>query len=437
MSSVAVIGGGVSGIAAAYYLLKNGYEVDLYETAHHLGGRMGSEEMNGRWFDFGGKNIGRKYTLLREFLREMGGNSFEYFGFNSSQVIGGRIVRFNKEKSRLFNLYKVISFSGLSGIARLYPCVSAVRKDYTQGALNTPFFNRIAAARDRQPLSAYFNRKCVNHVLRPITVRMNGAEPDECYFGNFGSNIALVLDSYEQLSGGMYGTVRRFSSFFPSLKVYAGHTVEAVSKEDVSGRLFIDYRHEGIHGRRSYKKVVSALPAVQLRSLIQPAFPDIANLLGQVVYYPVAVAIAQYRDQVFSDDQRAMVFDHSSPLSNAGAYGINDLNIVRYTFSGKTARSLIHEDALPEEVLSMGEKIIEPYFNIAKNSRSSFLYKHLAPGLCAYSPYHYRFLDKLDSLIQPVTGLYLTGDYRRGASLEACFRAAAETVDLLIQGDRS
>ena len=429
MKKVAVVGGGASGIATAFYLLENNYAVDLYESAHQLGGRMGSEKMGDRWFDFGGKNIGRKYSMFRNFLRSMGRDTFEYFGFNSSQVIGGRIVTFNKEKGKLANLLKVLSFSGLSGLARLYPCIDVVRKDYSLGALNTPYFNKISAECDHRPLSAYFNRKCVNHVLRPITVRMNGAEPDECYFGNLGSNIALTLDSYEQLSEGMYGTVRQFSSRYPSLRLFTGHRVDSLSFDREDGRARVTFTHDGVQGVREYEKVVSALPAAQLIPVVRDALPDIAELLGRVAYYPVAVGIVCYEDHVFPDEQRAMVFDHSSPLSNAGAYGIHDLNIVRYTFSGKTARSMIHADAPPEEVISMGEKIIEPYFNIGNNSRTSFIYRYLSPGLCAYSSYHYRLIEKLDALTDPVKCLYLTGDYRRGASLEACFRAAAETVD--------
>jgi len=126
------------------------------------------------------------------------------------------------------------------------------------------------------------------------------------------------------------------------------------------------------------------------------------------------------------------VFDRSVALSNAGAYGINDLNIVRYTFSGKVSRSVISEDSLPEKVIMLGEQIAAPYFSIRDNPREAFVYRYLTEGLCAYSSRHHLLLDKIDREFGQFDGFATTGDYRRGASIEACFRAAGECVDKVI-----
>ena len=45
---------------------------------------------------------------------------------------------------------------------------------------------------------------------------------------------------------------------------------------------------------------------------------------------------------------------------------------------------------------------------------------------CAYLPLHADFLDLVDSALAELPGLHLTGDYLRGASIEACFRSARE-----------
>lgn len=435
MTKTAVIGGGISGIASAFYLQKYGVDVDLFESCNRIGGRIGSERMEGRWLDFGGKNIGRKYGRFREFIAELGGLDFEYFGFNTSQVINGKVIRLNKEKGRLFNILRVLSLAGFGGVLKLMPLVQAVRKEYGQGFLNTPYFNAIADRFDDEPLASFFPGSCANNLVRPLTVRMNGAEPEECYPGNFGSNLALALDSYEQLQQSMQGMLERFEVYVPSLTMLTGHHVKAL--EQSSGGTVVHYSRGKENFSAEYKRVVVAFPAIQAAALFSETLPELATLLGQVRYYPVTVAIARYRDDVFPGTQRAMVFDRSTPLSNAGAYGVHDLNIVRYTFSGRVARSLVTKESLPEEVVSLGEKIIEPYFNIKQNIRQDFIYKHISPGLCAYSPFHYRMLEKLDDRISSVKGLFFTGDYRRGASLEACFRAASETIDLLIQQDRT
>ncbi len=39
---IAIIGGGISGIAASVFLIEKGYKVDIFETKKTLGGRAGS-----------------------------------------------------------------------------------------------------------------------------------------------------------------------------------------------------------------------------------------------------------------------------------------------------------------------------------------------------------------------------------------------------------
>ena len=430
MSKVAVIGAGISGVAAAFYLQKYGAEVDLYESGDRIGGRIGSECHDGRWVDFGGKNIGHKYRRFREFVAEIGGLDFEFFGFNTSQVVNGKVVALSKEKDRLFNIFRVLSLAGFGGTMRLFPLIQAVQKDNQQGFLNTPYFNAIAEQFDSKPLSSFFPKGCADHLIRPVTVRMNGAEPEECYPGNFGSNLALVLDSYEQLKQGMHGMLERFESCLQSVRFLTGHHVQTV--EQSKGFTRLHYVTGEKKSSAEYDGIIVALPAVQAVSLFNDTLPELAALLGQVRYYPVAVAIVRYREHVFPNTQRAMVFDGSAPLSNAGAYGINDLNFVRYTFSGIEARKLILTETNSENVISIAEKIIERFFNVKGNKRENYVYKYLDPGLCAYSQYHHKLLEKLDHILGSFRNIGLTGDYWRGASIEACFRSAEEAVGKLI-----
>ncbi len=434
MMRAAVIGCGISGIASAFYLRQRNIEVDLYESEDRIGGRIGSELLLGRWLDFGGKNVGKNYSLFRDFVRECGIHDYEYFGFNTSQIIDGRVVKINKEGAKLFNTLRFISLCGFDGIRKLYPHVEAILKDRSQGVLNSEYFNMLAEKYDHVSLAGYLKEPCLSHVVRPVTVRMNGAEPDECYPGNFGSNLALIIDSYEQLKKGMHGMLDAFqtSAEHRLLKILTGHRVTSVSSGTVKGSIRIASLNKGVPSTAVYDKVISALPAIRLSLLLEEHLPEASGLLRQVRYYPVAVAIVKYRHDVFQKTQRAMVFDHTFPLSNIGAYGINDLDLVRYTFSGRVSRTVISDSSVPEDVVALGENIASPYFAIRDNTRLSFAYRYISEGLCAYSPFHYRLLRDIDKKLSSITGFGATGDYRRGASIEACFRAAGECVDKLL-----
>jgi oxygen-dependent protoporphyrinogen oxidase len=437
MKKTAVIGGGISGIASAYYLNRQGIPVDLYEADLHPGGRIGSQCLDGHWLDFGGKNIGKRYRRFRGFIDSLGGMEFEYFGFNTSQLLDGRVVSINKESAGWFNILRFFQLCGVPGFLKLLPMAISIQKEHDQGFLNTPYFNAVAGRSDHDTLAAYFSERCISHVIRPVTVRMNGAEPDECYPGNFGSNLALLLDSYEQLTESMFGMIGRFVDASPLTRVLAGYRVTSLCRQAGSGTVTVDYESSGVPHQAEYERVVAALPAAQLWPLFGSDDAEAVRLLRQVLYFPVAVAVVKYRDRVFQDDRRAMVFDRRFPLSNAGAYGIGDLDLVRYTFSGREARKVIMPATDPQDVIATGERIIKPYFAIDGNRRESFLYRYLPVGLCAYSQYHSRLLAGLDRMFRPERGLVLTGDYWRGASIEACFTAAFEAVEKLLNGESS
>ena len=205
MKNIAIVGGGVSGIAAAHYARRLGWKIDLYEAEAQIGGRIGCTRLLGRDIEFGGKNIGLRYRRFREFASGVGNTSYEAFGLNSSREIGGRVVQVNKDGSFLRTLRQLHQLCGTRGLVQLIPYAAAILKDREQGFLNTRFFNAWGNRGDEVPLSRHFTPRCADHFVRSLTVRMNAAEPDECFLGNFGSNLGLVLDRFEQIEGGMGG----------------------------------------------------------------------------------------------------------------------------------------------------------------------------------------------------------------------------------------
>src|SRR5262249_48715160 len=123
-----------------------------------------------------------------------------------------------------------------------------------------------------------------------------------------------------------------------------------------------------------------------------------------------------------------IVFDEHEPVSNAGAYGVNDLHLVRYTFSGRAARRLLADGTSTESLLAHGEAALNRYLHVNARQRRHFVARRFPLGLCAYTPFHASFLADLAQQRRHLRGLYLTGDYIQGASIEACFRAARDCV---------
>lgn len=424
--AVAVVGGGISGIAAAHYLTALGHQVVILEADARFGGRVGCERLGDRLIEFGGKNIGHQYPLFREFVRAMGEYRYEPFGINTSAVADGR-VRLIDSEHRLRSLYHLLKLTGGRDLLKMVGLVNAVRRDTHNGYLGGPYFRRLAERYDRAPLSSYFGQRLCRNFLRPILVRMNGAEPDEYYLGNLGSNLKMILDQYEQLEVGIHTVVEDFAR---RIEIECSARVCSLVAPD-TGPASVVLEIEDANGKRKlkgYAAVVFATPAPITSAILRATHPETSDALDRIVYNPVAVAIAKYSRPVFTPKRRAVVFGPEHELSNAGAYGIHDLDIVRYTFSGRSARRSIDAHTPGPELLVRGEALLAPHLPVHAHDRIAFVTRYFALGLCAYAPYHHRIMRAIDADLADTPAIALAGDYVRGASIEACFQAAQQAA---------
>ena len=61
--------------------------------------------------------------------------------------------------------------------------------------------------------------------------------------------------------------------------------------------------------------------------------------------------------------------------------------------------------------------------------RVRYVARRFDPGLCAYTSHAHAFRERIAASVRELPGLYVTGDFMRGASIEACFHAARECAE--------
>lgn len=77
---IAIVGGGLGGMAAALTVAKDGHEVHIYEKNNYLGGKMVSKDINHYHFDFGPNTITMPH-VFKEVLAQTGVNPDDYIQF--------------------------------------------------------------------------------------------------------------------------------------------------------------------------------------------------------------------------------------------------------------------------------------------------------------------------------------------------------------------
>jgi protoporphyrinogen/coproporphyrinogen III oxidase len=414
----AVVGGGVSGIAAAHYLQELGFVPEILERDTQLGGRIGVAELNGRHVELGGKNIGHRYALFRAFAAHHGAPVWEHVGVNTARVEDGKLRTIDSSR-RIRSFVTQLSRRSPRDLARFACMALRIRWDERNGFLGGPGFRRLATRTDDPPVTACFTRAFCQDAWRPMSLLMNAAEPDEIHVGNLGTNVGMALDDYDQLADGMGPLLERFRA---ATEVRLGVTVQGLLVRD--GRVVGVVTSDG--EERLYDGVVLALPAHASAALVAEHLPSVADELRAIRYFPTAVVVAEYDRDVFRPDVRALRFDEGEVLSSARAYGKETLNVVRYTFSGREARPLLAGALDREGLLDRAEASLGRHFPV--KGRVGSVAPERAFELCAYSAHHAERLDRIARGVQGLQGVFLTGDYLRGASIEACFRAARECV---------
>lgn len=410
----------MSGMAAAHYLARQGHQVDLYESSDRLGGRMAISDIEGREICLGGKNIGFEYKEFRQFLGRYGKPEYEYFGLNSARLSGRKVLPFNS-KSNLGRLVTLLRSSTVSDLWKLKRALTAVQTSRSNGDLVGPYFQALSKGK-LLTLPNYFSSKFSNSLARALTVRMNGAEPDQISLENFGTHLQMLQDEYEQITSPLKNV---FTAFPADPNICTKFRTPVRALREANG--FFALAGDGFMSL--YTKVIIAVPAHAAAQLTGPDFPKISRALQKPRYFPVTVLVVKYREPVFRTGMRALTFPASSALSNIGAYGINDLDLVRYTFSGAAAQALNSHEMSDDQLLSIAEKHSAPYFNLNGNPRQALERKSWAQGLCGYTLNEIKFRSELNSAQIDYPGLYFTGDYIKGASIENCFRAAKKTVE--------
>jgi protoporphyrinogen/coproporphyrinogen III oxidase len=303
---VIVVGGGISGLAAAWALQRRGVRVMLLEAAPRAGGTIGSTREHGCLLEAGPNSTLETTPLIAALLDEL-------------EITGERIYANPAARNRYILRNGRLTALPLSPLAFFStPLFSAGAK---LRLLREPFVGRSAPDAE-ESVAAFVRRRLgsefLDYAINPFVAGVYAGDPEKLSVrAAFPRLYELELKYGSLIRGQVLGARERARNPEQSKQAAAmlsfKHGMQTLT-DAISRRLaHAEFNAEaegvapciggftvtvsGANGRRDLhaRAVLLATPAAPAAKLIAPFAPQAAVALAAIPYPPVAVAISAYR----------------------------------------------------------------------------------------------------------------------------------------------
>lgn len=306
--SVVVVGAGISGLTAAWWLHKAGVHVTVLEKDRVAGGTMRTRIEDG-WLVETGPNSALETTpLFGEMFTELG-------------IMEDRLYPDSKAERRYIvrnaALHPLPTSPGSFLKTRLWTLGSKLR------LLKEPFIGRA----EREETIAEFverrlGREFLDYAINPFVAGVYAGNPEQLSVRMAFPKLYALEEKYGGLIRGMIGGARdrkkraekakdraKMFSFqngmqtFPEAivrqlgdSVNTGCDVIRISREVANGTITVEFKKEGISSRIEAGGVIVAVPAFVASRLVDHLDSSLAAMLDAVYYPPVAEVFLGFRE---------------------------------------------------------------------------------------------------------------------------------------------
>jgi monoamine oxidase len=268
-SPVLIVGAGIAGLTAAYYLVKAGVPVRIIEASKRTGGRMLSQQNalgTTTTMELGGEYIDSGHTNIRQLVKELGLVEVDLVPVD--QGLTPDVWFFN---NRLIKEQELIT--------PFMPLAQQIDRDVqTIGTVNYKSTNPRAIQLDRLSIAAYLQQYCPDPLLRAFiaVAYLNefGLEVDQQSAINLLSLIGKKTDKIEifgesdqryHIRGGNQQITNKLAQKL-SDRIETNTALESI-RTTANGRYRVSLRQGGVSNVATFDRVVLALPFSILRKI--------------------------------------------------------------------------------------------------------------------------------------------------------------------------
>lgn len=331
---VAVLGGGVAGLSAAWKLAEAGVGVDLYEAAPVLGGMAGSIRQNGYIWDYGPHRFHSHNPAIVQTVKNLLGDDLQDRNLKTRVNFMERYFDYPLNASNLLTnlppsvaLLSLLDFAAMKARQRFKPS--------PDDSFESWVVNR-------------FGRRLYDIYFGPYTKKVWGRDPSQLSASWAAQRVAVVdlwdlLLRMMKLRGGDNGFHHsEFKNHFWYPRYGAGQIAEALAEQarkhgailNTSTRISaVEHNGSAITGIRYQRgdevgvapcdAVVSSLPLPLLVRLLDPAPPeDVMQAASALEYRAMIFCFVEIDKEGISDDHwtyfpdEKIIFNRTSEMRN-------------------------------------------------------------------------------------------------------------------------
>lgn len=458
MKRTAIIGGGIAGLSAAYYLEKarqSGADIEwtLFEKSNRLGGVIKTEDRDG-------------------FVLEAGPDSFLSIKPDGAQLcrdlgIGDQLISSNDVERKTYILVRGRLLPIPDGLqfmvpTRVWPMVTTPLFSWGTKLRMAGEFLKLSGAQGQDEdesvanfVRRHFGRQMVERVAEPLLAGVYGGNADNLSVRavlprfvemerEHGSLVQATLRARRQTPRNNAGKEEGPQPLFTSLRNGAQQMVDALVSQLPPASLRLGQERTSLQragdrwqfGGGSFDSVVLAVPAQSSAVLLEPIQPKLASLLKRISYTSSA-AVALAYDHANLPPGHGFLVPASEGRTMLACTFVHKKFPYRAPQGAALLRCFISSARVPE-LLNYSDEALQA---IVQKELKDILGLSAAPRFvrvfrwtCALPQYetgHLERVAEMEKLLQELPGIHIAGNSFYGIGIPDCIRSARRAVEAI------
>ena len=290
--NIAVVGGGISGLSAAYFALQNGHNVSLYESSDQLGGLAAS-------FDLNGHTIEKYYHFI------CGGDQKLIELANRLDI--GNMVKFQVSKTALFFNGQYYPFTTPLDLMKFSPISLSSRLRFGFNILYSKYtkeWEKLDTLSGYEWLCQRIGEEAYNAIWHPLLKIKFGKYYDKISAAWVWHRIHRVASSRKSafseekmgyFEGGSQTLISALENHIEQSgrSIYLNAKIQAITKENQTFKLMLDSGQQV-----SCDTVVLAVPLPVAAEIVKGLDPVYARKLSSISFFGVVCALFRLKERV-------------------------------------------------------------------------------------------------------------------------------------------